>query len=93
VIYQLVNPYFLEGRSKKKVVILQFLIYLKIAPRKKNLLRFSTPIFSEKHTGPINYAAFKPDGKTVVTASSDSSAKIWNVKKQLFILWWDIQMS
>jgi WD40 repeat protein/ABC-type transport system substrate-binding protein len=30
------------------------------------------------HTGPVNTAAFSPDGKEVLTASEDGTARVWN---------------
>ena len=31
------------------------------------------------HTDTVNSAAFSPDGKLVVTASDDNTAKVWDV--------------
>ena len=36
--------------------------------------------FKYGHTGSVNYAAFSPDGKKVITASDDSTARIWNLE-------------
>ena len=35
---------------------------------------------STGHTGPVNSAAFSPDGRRVVTASSDNSARLWDAE-------------
>jgi len=32
-----------------------------------------------EHTGDVNSAAFSPDGKFIVTASVDHTARIWKV--------------
>ena len=32
------------------------------------------------HTGPIYTEAFSPDGKTIVTASVDNTARLWDVQ-------------
>src|SRR5262249_20401001 len=32
----------------------------------------------ESHTGAINFATFSPDGKRIVTASQDDTAKVWD---------------
>jgi WD40 repeat protein len=31
-----------------------------------------------QHDGPVNTATFSPDGKRIVTASTDHTARIWN---------------
>jgi len=46
------------------------------------------PLFSEElrrftgHTGGVQAVAFSPDGKTVVTASADGSARLWYVDRR-----------
>ncbi len=32
------------------------------------------------HTGKINSAFYSPDGKYIVTASTDKTAKVWEIK-------------
>lgn len=53
-----------------------------------NLLQqrsWKMPISVFNHEGKINFAAFSPDGKRIVTASDDKGARLWDVKtcKQL----------
>jgi WD40 repeat protein len=31
------------------------------------------------HAGPVEWAAFSPDGKTFITGSDDGTARIWSV--------------
>ena len=31
------------------------------------------------HDGPVNKLAFTPDGRTLVSASDDKTARVWNV--------------
>ncbi|MBK6607634.1 MAG: hypothetical protein IPG24_19660 [Leptospiraceae bacterium] len=35
------------------------------------------------HTGVVNHIAYSPDGKTLATASSDNTAKIWSIDGKL----------
>lgn len=35
------------------------------------------------HNSLVNNAAFSPDGKLIVTASNDKTAKVWNLNGQL----------
>ncbi len=43
---------------------------------------FEKPFYitSVKHNGPIYTAVFSPDGNFILTASDDSTAKVWNLK-------------
>ena len=34
------------------------------------------------HYGPIIYVSFSPDGKRIVSASADSTNRIWDVSSQ-----------
>ncbi|MDD1463690.1 hypothetical protein MEO39_27335, partial [Dolichospermum sp. ST_sed2] len=35
------------------------------------------------HQGTVNSVSFSPDGKTIATASSDNTARLWNLQGQL----------
>src|SRR5579872_4003980 len=64
----------MKNRFYSRLCILQMILsaYLVNAQQPKLMLPFG-------HTMSVNSAAFSPNGKWIVTASSDHTAKIWDV--------------